>query len=168
MSTKVKMNSCVEVDANYVNIAPKVFTALVEVNATPEQVFEVFEDADAWPAWAMPIKKVTWTSEKPYGVGTTRTVEMIGMTGDEVFIAWDYPRHMAFCFTHCTETLIASFAEDYIVKDLGNGKTSVQWTMAMTPQGFGKLTMALFGPFMGMGLQWMLNGFKKYTNQRFA
>ncbi len=168
MGKKVKMHPCVEVDANYVNVAPKAFTAVVEVNATPEQVFEVFEDADAWPAWAMPIKKVTWTSEKPYGMGTTRTVEMIGMTGDEVFIAWDYPKHMAFCFTQCTETLIASFAEDYVVTDLGNGKTSVQWTMAMTPQGFGKITMALFGPFMGMSLQWMLNGFKKYTNKRFA
>jgi len=162
------MHQCVEVDANYINVAPKVFTAEVVVNATPEQVFETFEDADAWPAWAMPIKHVEWTSPKPFGIGTTRTVEMIGLVGDERFIAWDYPKHMAFCFTHMSETLIASFAEDYVVTPLDNGQTRVKWTMAMTPQSYGKLTMALFGPMMGPSLQFMLNGFKKYVNQRFA
>ena len=168
MAKAKKMHPCIVVDDNYVNIAPKKYVASVEVNATAEQVFEVFEDANAWPAWAMPIKKVTWTSEKPYGLGTTRIVEMIGLTGDETFIAWDYPKHMAFCFTEMSESLIESFAEDYVVTPLENGKTRVQWTMAMTPRSYGKITMAIFGPFMGISLQWMLNGFKKYVNKRFA
>ncbi len=168
LSKKVKMYSCVEVDKHYAATTKKSYQASVEVNATPEQVFEVFEDADAWPAWALPIKRVEWTSPRPYGLGTTRTVEMIGLVGDETFIAWEYPKHMAFCFTQMSETLIESFAEDYIVTPLGNGKTRVQWTMAMTPRSYGKLTMALFGPFMGFSLQFMLNGFKKYTDKRFA
>jgi uncharacterized protein YndB with AHSA1/START domain len=168
MGKKVKMHTCVEVDKHYAASAAKSYQAVVEVDASPEQVFEVFEDADAWPAWATPIKKVIWTSPKPYGLGTTRTVEMIGLVGDETFIAWDYPKHMAFCFTQMSESLIESFAEDYVVTPLGNGKTRVQWTMAMTPRGYGKVTMALFGPMMGIGLQFMLNGFKTYTDQRFA
>lgn len=162
------MHECELVDANYAAKAPVSFVSVVEVKATPEQVFEAFEDADAWPIWAPPITKVEWTAEKPYGLGTTRTVTMIGMVGDETFIAWDYPKHMAFCFTHCSQKLVKSFAEDYVVTDLGNGLTRVQWTMGMTPQGFGKFTMALFKPFMGFGNQWMLNRFKTYCNKRFA
>ena len=35
----------------------------------------------------MPIQKVEWTSPKPYGVGTTRSVHMMGdMVGYEEFI----------------------------------------------------------------------------------
>ena len=162
-----KMYPCTVVDDQYIHHAPKKYVAKVVVNASAEQVFEVFEDADAWPQWAMPINKVIWTSPKPYGIGTTRIVEMIGLTGDETFIAWDYPKHMAFCFTQMSESLIESFAEDYVVTELADGQTEVQWTMAMTPRGYGKITMALFGPMMGFGLQWMLNGFKKYVDQRY-
>lgn len=168
MHKKVKMYPCVKVDQNYILAAAKSYQAVVEVSATPEQIFEVFEDEAAWQTWAIPIKRVEWTSPKPYGLGTTRTVEMIGLTGDESFIAWDYPRHMAFCFTQMSATLIESFIEDYVVTPLSNGNTQVQWTMAMTPRGYGKITMTLFGPFMRVSLQLMLNSFKRYTNQRFS
>ena len=162
------MHECELVDANYAKNAPVSAVAVVEVNASAEQVFEAFEDAEAWPAWAPPITDVEWTSAKPYGLGTTRTVTMVGMVGDETFIAWDYPKHMAFCFTHCSEKLVKSFAEDYVVTELANGKTRVEWTMGMTPQGIGKLTMFLFKPFMGLCNQWMFNRFKRYCDQRFA
>lgn len=159
----MKMHPCTPVDLSYFEGKSFCYQAVVEVDATPEQVFASFEDASAWPAWAMPITNVEWTSAKPYGLGTTRRVSMMGnLVGDEVFIGWDYPKRMAFCFTHCSQTLIDSFGEDYQVSVLPNGKTRVQWTMRLTPKGFGKFTLALSAPFMGWSLQWMLNGFKKY------
>lgn len=162
----MKMHDCRIVGMETFEQAPHIYTAVVEVEATPEQVFESFEDAAAWPEWAMPIKHVEWTSPKPFGLGTTRRVTMIGMMGDEVFIAWDYPKRMAFCFTHSSQKLVETFAEDYQVEALANGKTRVQWTMAMTPQGFGKFSMALSKPIMGWSLQWMLKGFKKHIEAR--
>ncbi|MCK5881117.1 MAG: SRPBCC family protein [Sinobacterium sp.] len=168
MSKKVKMYTCVKVDKNYASSAAKSYRASVEINATPEQIFEVFEDASAWPIWALPIKHVEWTSKKPYGLGTTRTVEMVGLVGSEEFIAWDYPKHMAFCFTDMSESLLESFAEDYVVTALENGRSQLQWTMAMTPRGYGVITMAIFSPLMQWGLKIMLNNFKKYTEQRFS
>lgn len=165
----MKMYPCDEVDSTYFRHAPCCYTAVVEVSATPEQVFACFEDETSWPQWAMPITGVEWTSAKPYGLGTTRRVTMMkgGLVGDEVFIAWDYPKHMAFCFTHSSQKLVGSFAEDYQVSVLPNGKTRVQWTMGMTPKGFGKFSMAVSGPFMQPALQWMLNSFKKHVEQRF-
>jgi len=53
----------------------------------------------------------------------------------------------------------------YQVTPLRNGKAEVFWTMAMTAKGFGNVTMALFGPFMRLGNQWMFNRFKKHVEQ---
>lgn len=163
----MKMHECHVVDMDYFQQAPHCYQAVVEVDASPEQVFASFEDASAWPEWALPITHVEWTTAKPFNLGTTRRVSMMGgLVGDEVFIAWDYPKRMAFCFTSSSQKLVTSFAEDYLVEALPNGKTRVQWTMAMTPHGFGKFTMALSRPFMRPSLQWMFNRFKKHVEAR--
>ena len=46
------------------------------------------------------IDRVDWTSPRPFGVGTTRTVTFQGggMEVYETFIAWDPGKHMAFTF----------------------------------------------------------------------
>ena len=67
------MSECRKVGPSFFASAPARFEATVEVEATPQKIFEVFEDAHAWTVWALPIKKVEWTSPKPFGVGTTRT-----------------------------------------------------------------------------------------------
>ncbi len=161
------MFDCTLVDNTYFSTAPYCFTATVTINASAADVFDAFEDENSWPEWAMPIQSVDWTSPKPFGVGTTRRVAMSGgLVGDEVFIDWDYPKRMAFCFTHSSQSLIESFAEGYDVKDLGDGQVEVTWTMGMTPKGLGKLTMFLFKPFMGIGLKWMFGSFKKHVEAR--
>ncbi len=161
------MYECKVVDLSFLETAKNRFKAEVEIEATPEQIFESFEDAEDWTRWAPPIQKVEWTSPKPFGLGTTRTVSMSGdMVGDEVFIAWDYPKRMAFCFTACSKPMTESFAEDYIVTPLDNGKTRVQWTMAMNSKGIGAITMPLFSPLMRIGLKWMLKRFKKLVEAK--
>jgi hypothetical protein len=141
----------------------------VEIAASPEQIFASFENAVDWTIWAPPIQHVEWTSPKPFGLGTTRRVSMSGgLVGDEVFIAWNYPHRMAFCFTHASQSLIESFAEDYQLTVLPNGNTQVVWTMCMTPKGIGKFTMFLFSPFMAFGNQWMFNRFKKHVEKTYG
>lgn len=158
------MHDCKEVGLSFFESTKNCYKATVEINATPEQVFECFEKAEAWSTWAPPITKVEWTSPKPFGLGTTRTVSMLaGLVGDEVFIAWDYPKRMAFCFTACSKDLVESFAEDYEVTVLDNGKTQVVWTMAMAVKGAGSVMMPFFAPFMRMANQWMFGRFKKYV-----
>ena len=161
------MFPCKKVGLDFLSSAPARFDAQVEVHATPEQIFEVFEDAHAWTVWAPPITNVDWTSPKPYGVGTTRTVSMIGgLVGYEEFIAWERGKRMAFCFVGASRNNVSAFAEDYRVTALGAGKTRVEWTMAMEPAGVGKWTMPLFAPVMRFGLQWMLGRFGRYVEGR--
>jgi hypothetical protein len=66
------------VDQGWIKTAPFRFSNSVDLAITPEQLFEVLADAEAWPKWAKVITRVTWTSPQPYGVGTTRTVDMLG------------------------------------------------------------------------------------------
>lgn len=148
--------------------APARFVAEVDVAATPEDVFDAFEDAESWPQWALPIKKVEWTSPRPFGIGTTRTVTMIGGVGKEVFIAWERGKRMAFRFTETSMPNTAAFAEDYQVTDLGTGRTRVRWIMAMEPTGASATMLWVLGFAMQWGLQFMLNRFKAHVEARRA
>lgn len=158
------MYACDKTTLDFFDHASACYVAEVRVRATPERIFEVFEDAYAWTVWAPPIQAVHWTSPRPFGVGTTRTVHMPGgMLGVEEFIAWEPGKRMAFCFTSCSKPNVRAFAEDYKVEELGDGTCRVQWTMAMEPTGISRLTMPLSGPFMRLGLRWMLGRFKAFV-----
>ncbi len=111
------MHACERVGLDFIDNAPFRFRNSVDLAITPEQVFEVLADAQAWPRWVSVITKVTWTSPEPRGVGTTRVVEMRGgLTGDEEFLAWEPFTRMAFRFNECSTAAVAAFAEDYRVE----------------------------------------------------
>ena len=161
------MHECRRIDHSFFQTAPACYRATVEVRASSEEIFDSFENAEDWPIWAAPITKVEWTSPKPFGVGTTRTVTMVGnMVGEEEFIAWERGSHMAFCFTRASSAMIEAFGEDYQVVDLGNGACSVTWTMAIETGGIGRFTTPLSAPFMRFGLSWMLGRFKRHVEGR--
>ncbi len=116
---------------------------------------------------APPIRRVEWTSPKPFGVGTTRTVYMAGgLVGDEEFIAWEPGRRMAFRFDAISRKQVDAFVEDYRVEDLGSEVCRVSWTMALAPLGPGKIAMPLAAPLMRVGLQWMLGRFARHVESR--
>src|SRR3954469_2922596 len=73
-----KTYPCERVDLDFIVRAPFRFVSTVDLSITPEQLFEVLADAESWPHWATVITKVTWTSQEPRGIGTTRTVDMRG------------------------------------------------------------------------------------------
>ena len=153
-----------DIDMNFFETTKFRFPATVELECTPEQLFQVFEDAHAWTVWAGAIQKVEWTSPQPFDVGTTRTVSMAGgMEGYEEFIAWERGKRMAFKFTHSNKNSISAFGEDYIVSDLGNGRCKLQWIMAMKPRGASRVIMTLFKPLMGWYVQSLANNLGKYV-----
>src|SRR3981081_3512650 len=127
------MKPCERVGLNFIDAAPFRFVSTVDLAITPEQLFEVLDDAESWPQWATAITKVTWTSPEPRGVGTTRTVDMRGgIVGDEEFLAWEPFTRMAFRFNECSSRghyCLAAFAEDYRVEAIPGG-CRLTWTMA--------------------------------------
>ncbi len=77
----------------------------------PEVVWAALLDGKAWTEW-LPITNVVWTSPKPFGVGTTRTVEIGDQRVEETFFAWEDGRRMAFRFDRSTLPVSAA-VEDY-------------------------------------------------------
>ncbi len=82
-------------------------------------VWAALLDANAWTEW-LPITNVTWTSPKPFGVGTTRTVEIGDQIVEETFFLWEEGKRMAFRFEKSTLPVSAA-VEDYHVIDTADG-----------------------------------------------
>lgn len=156
--------ACTPVGLEFLEQTKNLFRAEEIVKASPETIFEVFEDAHAWTVWAMPIQKVEWTSPRPYGIGTTRSVHMMGdMIGYEEFIAWEPGKRMAFTFVGCSKDATEKFLEDYRVTDLGDGSCRVEWYMAMDTRGFSRHLMWMTRPLLRLANRRMFKKFREYT-----
>lgn len=162
------MFACERVDAGFADTAPHRWRNSVDLAITPEQLFEVLADADAWPRWASVITRVTWTSPEPRGAGTTRTVDMRGgIVGDEEFLVWEPFTRMAFRFNRCSTRAVAAFAEDYRV-ELIPGGCRLTWTMAQKLTGPAKFAIVAVGPLLNLTLRRFLTNLRSYTDARFA
>lgn len=152
---------------DFLHTAPTIARAHVLIDADGSRVFDVLEDAAAWPKWVPAIKRVTWTSEFPLAVGATRTVDMLaGWTGYEEFITWDRGHEMAFRFNAVSKPGLQAFAEHYVVSPISGGRSLLEWTMAMKADGPGAKIAPVTGKVISFGLQQMLRKFRKLVESR--
>jgi hypothetical protein len=162
------MFPCERVDLSFIDNAPFRFRNSVDLAITPEQLFEVFADAESWPRWVTVIAKVTWTSPEPHGVGTTRTADLRGrVVANEEFLAWEPFAHMAFRFNECSTRAFAALAEEYRVEVIPGG-CRLTWIMAQQPAGPARWAMPLVAPLLNLGLRRFLKNLRAYTDARFA
>ncbi|MGH2906022.1 MAG: SRPBCC family protein [Solirubrobacterales bacterium] len=110
--------------------------------------------ADVWAeltgvhplAWCRIIgpKGINWTSEPPYGVGSTRTVSSLkgASVFREHFFVWEEGKRKSFYVVEASGPLFKRFAEDYVVEPLTDTTSRFTWTIAAEP----KLPGALANP----------------------
>lgn len=122
-----KLRDLNAVDGDYATTGPNQNTIKQAIPAPADALFRCLEDAPAWKEW-LGIE-VDWTSAKPFGVGTTRTVTANGQTIEEYFLAWDPGTRMCFRFDRTTLPLKA-FAEDYVIKPTGPESCELHWSSA--------------------------------------
>lgn len=159
---------CDEVGLDFFARAPNRHVFERTLDVSPEHLFEIFEDENSWPSWAKGIARVDWTSPRPFGVGTTRTVSFVGgMQVFERFIAWEPGAHMAFHLIGATQRVWWAFGEDYRVEDLGAGRCKLRWTVAYEPRFvFGrlqKIAAPLMDVFLGRAIA---DGLVRYCRER--
>lgn len=165
----MKRYDCERVTDEFVDAAPARYVNSVVVDATPAEIWTALEDAAAWPRWATPIKNVEWTSPAPFGVGTTRTVTMIGrMIVDEEFIAWEPGSRLAFRFNTASMNGVRAFAERYTLEPVTPTSTKVTWTMAMAPRGVSRVIVPMTQPLMRRGFGRMLRAFKRLVEEEYT
>lgn len=162
------MHPCEHVGLDFIDDAKYRFSNSVDLNITPEQLFEVLADASSWPKWAKVITNVEWTTPEPRGVGTMRTVTMLGgMVGAEEFIAWEEHSLIAFRFNEASEKRVRAFAERYDVVPTEAG-CNLTWTLALEVTGVASLTLPPSQPLLNLGFRKFLKNLRKYTDQRYA
>ena len=164
----VRMHPSEHVGIDFVDTAPHRYANSIDLAITPDQLFEVLGDADAWPRWAGVITKVVWTTPEPRGVGTRRTVTMRGgLVGDEEFLAWQPPAMMSFRFNEASTRTVKAFAERYDVVPTPDG-CRLTWTLALDVRGPSRWGMPLGKPVMNAVFRRFLKNLRKYTDERFA
>jgi len=86
-------------------------------------------------SWCRILRRVTWTSPRPLGVGSTRTVSALAgaMVLREHFFRWEEGRRYSFCVEQASVPLFRRLAEDYLVEPTGEGSCAFTWTIAVEP-----------------------------------
>lgn len=133
---------CREVGLSFLESATEKVINVVEIKATPEAIFKVFEDAQAWTEWFKGITDVEWTSPKPFGVGTTRTVSLGAMKVCEHFFVWEENKRFSFYFTQTNLPFVKALVEDYQLEVINERTTRFTYTVAYDPA----LPLLLAGP----------------------
>ncbi|SEH71048.1 Carbon monoxide dehydrogenase subunit G [Mycolicibacterium rutilum] len=138
-------------DADFLASAPHVFRYEKRYAATPEQVWESLTSDESLAAWGPSLKSVTWTSPRPFGVGTTRDVVAPGgATMRERYFRWDDGRNHSFYVYESTLPVFKRFAEDYIVEPDGD-HTRFTWVVAIEPKNPLALPVKVLAPLLKAG-----------------
>jgi hypothetical protein len=121
------------VEETFFDTAP---VRLVEAFDIPRPGAQVWADltADSPLAWCRIVRSISWTSPRPFGVGTTRTVHSVGGPMNERFFRWEEGRRKSFFVVQASAPLFRRFAEDYLVEPTSETSCRFTWTIALEPR----------------------------------
>ncbi len=139
-------------DAAYFDTAPHVFRYTKHYDAPPERVWESLESDASISAWGPAVKTVTWTSPRPFGVGTTREVAPPGGLAKmrERFFRWDEGQGYSFYVYESSAPMFRRFVEDYVLAPDSDG-TLFTWTLALEPKTALRLPFKALAPVLKAG-----------------
>jgi hypothetical protein len=138
----------------------------VDLAITPEQLWQVLEDPETWPAWS-PVTHMTWTSPQPLRVGSTRAIEMRHGAAIEEVIAWKPHSHMAFRMNKCSNPGEGASVEEHRIEPTGQG-CRLTWTLAHNPTNPRLRDKWLAKRVMTVKYREYLAKLRSYTDMRFG
>jgi uncharacterized protein YndB with AHSA1/START domain len=119
-------------DESFFHTAAHVYRFPVDLPVPPERVWESLVAPNSIADWGPMVKSVEWTSPRPFGVGTSRTVVLPGggMTVHEQYFLWDEGHRHSFFVREANRPLLHRMAEDYVVEARPGG-SRLTWTFAL-------------------------------------
>ncbi len=103
LQTTTRWYSPEPTDASFFDSAPHIFRYDMRYAAPPQQVWESLGSDASVSVWGPSVKEVTWLSSRPFGVGTTRKVVLLGnLRVHERFIRWDKGHDYSFAVYEAT------------------------------------------------------------------
>ena len=127
-------------DARFFDAAPVRLAARLAIPRPAASVWADLTGEDTLD-WCRVIDAITWTSDRPFGVGTTREVSSLkGAVGfRERYFLWEEGRRKAFTVLEASAPLVTAFAEDYLLEPSADGATcTFTWTVAYEPSALGR------------------------------
>src|SRR4051794_10664709 len=123
------------VDATTFTAASQLYRFPIKLPVPPARVWESIASDESLAAWGLGVRRLTWTSPRPFAVGTTREVVLpLGsMTVRERFFRWDEGHGYSFYVEEANRPWLRSFAENYVVEPDGDGAL-LTWTIAIEPR----------------------------------
>ena len=123
------------VDASFFDTAPVVISDTMSIRRPASEVWHELT-MDGTLSWCRILDKVEWTSERPFGVGTTRTVTALKGANviHEYYFRWEEGRRKSFYVIEGSAPLSNRFAEDYLVEPTDDSSCSFTWTIAFEPK----------------------------------
>lgn len=125
-------------DASAFDVAPTRYSDTMAISRPSAEVWNALV-ADGTLGWCRMLGGAQWTSPRPFGVGTTRTIKVAfgALFLREYFFRWEEGRRKSFYVTEANLPLFRYFAEDYLVEPDGPNACRFTWTLAgeSTPIG---------------------------------
>lgn len=107
--------------------APSSYSNSAVVGADPHTVFEIFADITSWPDWFRGFHRGIWTSQLPWGFGSTRDVTVGVLRVSEVMVAWEPGERFAYAMTAINLPLVDAMLADWRLTGRPDGTTLVQF-----------------------------------------
>jgi hypothetical protein len=123
------------VDATFFETAPMRLRGKFAIPRPAAEVWAELTEDDTL-SWCRILQSVTWTSPRPFGVGTTREARALGGANilKEEFFRWEEGRQKSFFVLESTSPMFRRFAEDYLVEPRGETSCRFVWTIAAEPK----------------------------------
>jgi hypothetical protein len=103
----------------------------------PTAASEVWAElvADGALSFCRSLRGARWTSPRPFGVGTTRTMPALfgALVIEERYFRWEEGRRKSFCVERASLPMFRRFAEDYLVAETSPTTCRFTWTIALDP-----------------------------------
>ena len=136
MTMRFALQPC---DEQFLDTARARYVDTMEIPVPADQVWADLV-SDETLGWCRVVSRVKWTSPRPFGVGTTRTLRLRGglLSVDERYFRWEEGRRKSFCVVGASLPLFRRFAEDYLVEEVSPTSSRLTWTIAAEPSMAGR------------------------------
>jgi Polyketide cyclase / dehydrase and lipid transport len=131
---------CQPADETFLDQAPLRLVGEFPIARPAERVWADLT-GDSPLSWCRILQSVEWTSPRPFGVGTTRTVRALwgaNVLKEEYFL-WEEGRRHSFFVVEASAPLFRRLAEDYLVEPTSEHSCRFTWTIAVEQTPLGRL-----------------------------
>jgi hypothetical protein len=125
-------------DLGFCESSPHRIQKVATLPCDAQSAFRVISSGADLPKWLEDCVGCRWTSAEPYGVGSTRDVELKMLTVRERFLAWEPGVRLAFTVEATTVPLVKRLLEDLQLVEVRPRETRLTWTLHYEPRWFAR------------------------------